>query len=152
MAENWQKKDMLYAVGIMNGENLQSLAFVYGDDYCADEEIYKAVKQRIKQGVETIEGVEFAETKELGRINKIDPLGITYLRVRGVCGALPILSKPLTIFTNATLVKCLISWQSLMKKNGYLCQIVMNYYKLLINMKMLILATLKSKIPITLLN
>lgn len=94
MAENWQKKDMLYAVGIMNGENLQSLAFVYGDDYCADEEIYKAVKQRIKQGVETIEGVEFAETKELGRINKIDPLGITYLRVRGMWG----IANPFKVF------------------------------------------------------
>lgn len=93
-AEPWQQKDMLYAVGVMNGENLQSLAFVYGGDYCADDAIYRAVKQRIKQGVETIEGVEFAETKELGRINKIDPLGITYLRVRGMWG----IANPFKVF------------------------------------------------------
>lgn len=93
-AEAWQQKDMLYAVGVMNNDNLQSLAFVYGDDYCADDEIYQAVKQRIKQGVETIEGVEFAETKELGRINKIDPLGITYLRVRGMWG----IANPFKVF------------------------------------------------------
>ncbi len=35
-------------------------------------------------GVETIEGVEFAPTRELGRINRVDPLGITYLRIRGM--------------------------------------------------------------------
>lgn len=93
-AEDWQQKDMLYAVGVMNGEQLQSLAFVYGDDYCADAEVYQAVKQRIKLGVETIEGVEFAETKELGRINRIDPLGITYLRVRGMWG----IANPFKVF------------------------------------------------------
>lgn len=84
MAENWQQKDMLYAIGIMNGENLQSLAFVYGVDYAADASIYEAIKQRIKTGVETIEGVEFTPTKELGKIKRIDPLGITNLRIRGM--------------------------------------------------------------------
>lgn len=83
-AEEWTQKDMLYAVGIVNGENLQSLAFVYGVDYAADESIYEAIKQRIKTGVETIEGVEFTPTKELGKIKRIDPLGITNLRIRGM--------------------------------------------------------------------
>ena len=34
--------------------------------------------------MQSIEGVEFAETKELARINKIDHLGISDLRVRGM--------------------------------------------------------------------
>ncbi|WP_410471840.1 NgoPII family restriction endonuclease [Faucicola mancuniensis] len=83
-AENWQQKDMLYVVGIVNGENLQALALVYGVDYAADESVYETIKQRIKTGVETIEGVEFTPTKELGKIKRIDPLGITNLRVRGM--------------------------------------------------------------------
>ena len=28
--------------------------------------------------------LEFSETKELGRVNKVDPLGITNLRIRGM--------------------------------------------------------------------
>ncbi len=49
-----------------------------------NDAIYQTIKSRIKQGVETIEGVEFTETKELGKIKKVDPLGITDLRVRGM--------------------------------------------------------------------
>lgn len=83
-AENWTQKDMLYAIGVVNNERINALAFVYGCDYCADDTIYQAVRERIKIGVETIEGVEFTPTKELGKIKKIDPLGITNLRVRGM--------------------------------------------------------------------
>ncbi|OPH37809.1 NgoPII family restriction endonuclease [Moraxella equi] len=83
-AENWMTKDMLYAVGIVNNGQLTALALVYGDDYCAEAGIYETIKNRIKTGVETIEGVEFTATKELGKIKRIDPLGITNLRVRGM--------------------------------------------------------------------
>lgn len=58
MAENWQKKDMLYAVGIMNGENLQSLAFVYGDDYFSNDGYYNQIQDLIlsdKQHIATAE-------------------------------------------------------------------------------------------------
>ncbi|MBO4468675.1 MAG: NgoPII family restriction endonuclease [Clostridia bacterium] len=85
-AEDWTEKDMIYAVGIMNGNQLKHLAMVYGLDYCASEECYSRIKKTIKSGVEAIPGVEFAETKELGHINKVDPLGITYMRVRGMWG------------------------------------------------------------------
>ena len=34
----------------------------------------------------SIPSIEFAETKELGHVNRVDPLGITYLRVRGMWG------------------------------------------------------------------
>ncbi len=85
-AENWTEKDMIYAVGVVNGEELKHLAMVYGLDYCASEECYSRIKATIKNGVEAIPGVEFSETKELGHINKVDPLGITYMRVRGMWG------------------------------------------------------------------
>lgn len=41
--ETWTVKDMIYAVGVVNGNNLESLAFVYGEDYCADKEIYEKI-------------------------------------------------------------------------------------------------------------
>ena len=83
-AEDWTEKDILYVVGVVNGDTLKSLCMVYGRNYCASEDCYSRIRQRIKDGVETIEGVEFSPTRELGRINRVDPLGITYLRVRGM--------------------------------------------------------------------
>lgn len=86
-AEEWTTKDMIYAVGVVDANNnLKHLSMVYGLDYCASEECYCKIKSTIKNGVEAIPGVEFAETKELGHINKVDPLGITYMRVRGMWG------------------------------------------------------------------
>lgn len=87
-AEIWSEKDMLYVVGIVNkGTNdLRHLCMVYGLDYCALEECYARIKTTIKNGVEGIPEVDFAETEELGRINRIDPLGITYMRIRGMWG------------------------------------------------------------------
>lgn len=78
---------MIYAVGIVkNGNQLRQLAMVYGLDYCASEECYSRIRTTIKDGVEAIPGVEFAASKELGHINKVDPLGITYMRIRGMWG------------------------------------------------------------------
>lgn len=67
---------------------------VYGLDYCASDSCYKRLKDTIKAGVNAIENVEFAETRELGRINRVDPLGITYLRIRGMWG----IENPWTVF------------------------------------------------------
>lgn len=86
IAEQWTEKDMIYAVGIVNDGKLRHLSMVYGLDYCASEECYSRIKATIKEGVEAIPGVEFAETRELGHINRVDPLGITYMRVRGMWG------------------------------------------------------------------
>lgn len=83
-AEEWTQKDILYIVGVVNGKILKHLCMIYGEDYCASEECYLNVYNRIKSGVENIEGIEFSPTRELGRINRVDPLGITYLRMRGM--------------------------------------------------------------------
>lgn len=94
ICEEWTAKDMIYAVGVVDDNNIKSLAFVYGDDYCADKSVYEQIKTVIKTGVENIKDVEFAETKELGRVNRVDPLGITYLRVRGMWG----IENPFSVF------------------------------------------------------
>lgn len=85
-AEEWTEKDIIYIVGIVEDNRLKHLCMVYGLDYCASEECYKRIKNIIKSGVESIPEVEFAESRELGRINCVDPLGITYMRVRGMWG------------------------------------------------------------------
>lgn len=95
-SETWKVKDMIYAVGIVpkGSGMLSSLAMVYGDDYCADKAVYEKIKNVIKCGVQSIPNVQFAETNELGRVNRVDPLGITYLRVRGMWG----IENPFNVF------------------------------------------------------
>lgn len=85
-AENWTEKDILYIVGVVTQNRLKHLCMVYGLDYCASEKCYSRIKDTIKNGVEAVSGFEFAESRELGRINRVDPLGITYMRIRGMWG------------------------------------------------------------------
>ncbi len=83
-AEFWTEKDIIYTVGVVRGNKLKHLCMVYGQDYCASDECYNRIRQQIKNGVESIPDIEFSETRELGRVNRTDPLGITYLRIRGM--------------------------------------------------------------------
>lgn len=82
--ESWDVKDMIYAVGHTNDNELKCLWLVAGDCFCADKDVYENIKTRIKEGVSVIDGVSFAETKELGKVKRVDPLGITDLRIRGM--------------------------------------------------------------------
>lgn len=98
--ENWQEKDIIYTVGVLNGYKLRKLWFVYGDCYAANKEVYERIKAKIKEGTNELPGVEFSETKELGRVNRVDPLGITYLRIRGMWG----IENPTKVFRNVSVV------------------------------------------------
>ncbi|MDE6644017.1 MAG: NgoPII family restriction endonuclease [Muribaculaceae bacterium] len=82
--EKWDVKDMLYVVGHVNGKELKNIFFIYGDLYCDSNEIYENIESTIKSGLNSIDTFEFQETKELGRINKVDHLQITDLRIRGM--------------------------------------------------------------------
>ena len=84
--EAWIEKDMLYAIGNVpkNTNSLKSLWLVYGDCFCADKEIYQRIKETISSGITSISDVEFTPTNELGKVKKVDPLGITDLRIRGM--------------------------------------------------------------------
>ncbi len=82
--EDWKQKDIIYLIGTMNKSVLKRLWIVYGNCYAADAEVYEKLKHTITAGVEKITDVEFSETKELGKVKKVDPLGITDLRIRGM--------------------------------------------------------------------
>ncbi len=85
--DKWIEKDLIYTIGNINKTNeIQSLWFLYGDCYAADYATYQKIKDFIANGINSMQGVEFSETQELGRINKVDPLGITYFRIRGMWG------------------------------------------------------------------
>ena len=81
--EEWAEKDIIYAVGHIDHHQLKILSLVYGDCYAASKEIYERIKNKIRDGLNEMD-LELSETKELGRVNKVDPLGITNLRIRGM--------------------------------------------------------------------
>lgn len=91
-------KDLLYVIGQVKDKRLKSIFMVYGADYAASDDTYLGVKQDIKKWIENMSAVEFEETEELGRINMIDSLGITKLRVRGMW----ILQNPWKVFSYVT--------------------------------------------------
>lgn len=111
--EDWHEKDIIYAVGVVKNNKLNSLCMVYGTEFCASEECYEKIRQKIKNGVEAITTVEFSETKELGRVNKVDPLGVTYLRIRGMWG----IENPWKVFKDD------ICKRDLDKKFNFMCLI-----------------------------
>lgn len=80
----WDEKDLIFSVGVVHDNRICDFCFVYGDTYAADSDIYERIRNTIKEGILCIPDVDFAETRELGRVNKVDPLGITYLRMRGM--------------------------------------------------------------------
>lgn len=93
-AEDWVVKDFIYAIGHVSGSMLKELALIDASVYCADTRTYTDMFEAIKEGIADIPKVDFSETKELGRVNRIDPLGITNLRVRGMW----LLENPFTVF------------------------------------------------------
>lgn len=82
--ETWDIKDIIYVIGNTDDNNLKTLWFVYGDCYAADNKIYEKIKTTISNGLQEIPNIELVETNEIGKIKKIDPLGITDLRIRGM--------------------------------------------------------------------
>lgn len=81
---DWYERDLIYSIGSIKNNKLSLLWFVYGDCYAASREVYERIRNTIADGVISIPGVDFSKTKELGRVNKVDPLGITHLRIRGM--------------------------------------------------------------------
>jgi len=82
--EEWKEKDIIYTIGYTDDNSLKSLWLIYGDCFCADKEIYERIKNTIYDGINSIPDVEFTQTNELGKVKKVDPLGITDLRIRGM--------------------------------------------------------------------
>ncbi len=81
--ESWKQKDIVYCVGHVVDGKICLLIFVYGDCYAAEAEVYQKVRQPIIDGLKKL-NAPLSRTKELARLNKVDPLQITDLRVRGM--------------------------------------------------------------------
>lgn len=92
----WYKKDMLYVIGNVMKNKLKVLWFVDGSCYCADQNVYLNLKEMIHSGIEDISGINFQQTRELGKIKQVDNSGITNLRIRGMWN----IEHPMKVFSD----------------------------------------------------
>lgn len=95
---SWQEKDMIYIIGFApkSAKKLKLLWFIYGDCYAADKEVYQRISDKISNGISEITDVELVKTNEIAKVKKVDPLGITDLRVRGMWH----IENPIKVFQN----------------------------------------------------
>ncbi|MBD2188507.1 NgoPII family restriction endonuclease [Pseudanabaena mucicola] len=117
----WKVKDIIYTIGVVPKQQnrLKFLWFVYGDCFAAEKQVYERIRNGICDGVNQIAGIEFAETNELARVNRVDPLGITYLRVRGMWG----IENPISIYNYLDLEydeSCNFQMIAIMQESKYL--------------------------------
>ncbi|MGQ4006472.1 NgoPII family restriction endonuclease [Francisellaceae bacterium CB300] len=92
--EDWNVKDLLYIVGNENKLQLDNIWLVYGDCFVADKQIYKDIEQPIRETINSLG--DNSTTKELGRLNNVDPLKVSSLRIRGMW----LLTNPSKYFKN----------------------------------------------------
>jgi hypothetical protein len=116
--ENWIEKDLIYAIGVTSNHKLNLLWLIYGDCYAASQEYYTRIKNTIATGISSIEDVNFSQTKELGRVNQVDPLAITYLRIRGMWG----IKNPLYVYEHLNLYDLNTTFQviAIVRESKYL--------------------------------
>lgn len=96
---NWDTKDLFYIVGCAKNGRIQYLFIVQGECYAAEREVYDSIASTLKGSLESSfqsEGIEgIGQTVELGRVNRVDPLGITNLRIRGMW----MIENPVRVFS-----------------------------------------------------
>ena len=119
--KEWKEKDFFYIIGQVNKGLLKTLVIIQGECYCAEPEIYQKLYDPLKEEIDLIlstGGFEKGETKELGKVKKIDPLGITDLRIRGMWD----IQNPIKVFSNIINIedKNEFSLYTIMTQNKYL--------------------------------
>ena len=94
--ESWKEKDILYIIGHCKIDTVRKIFAIYGLNYCASSEYYENIFNKIKESVNSTPDINFSTSNELGHINGVDPLGITYMRVRGMWG----IKNPWKVFSD----------------------------------------------------
>jgi hypothetical protein len=96
---NWKEKELFYVIGNAKRGVVNYLFFVHGTCYAAEHNVYEKVHEPIKKEVDSVLdslGLEKGETVELGKVKRVDPLGITELRIRGMWS----IENPINVFND----------------------------------------------------
>jgi len=116
----WKEKDLFYVIGHATKGKIKYLFFIHGRCYAAEHIVYDKVHSPIKKEVDSIIdslGLEKARTVEIGKVKRIDPLGITELRIRGMWQ----IQNPLKVYENYCKLEDINKFHlfALMRKDKY---------------------------------
>ena len=95
----WDKKDIFYVAYMVERSKIRYFYFVQGRCFIAEKEVYNQTIQNLKKIIKSYlksKGLHTTLTSELGKINKIDPLEVTTLRIRDVWK----IQNPIKIFSD----------------------------------------------------
>ena len=85
--ENWKEKDIFYVIGHTKNNKIKYLFIIQGKCYSAGKEYYDRLHNPLKDEINSVlkeKGYAEEKTVELGKVKKVDPLGRTLLRIRGM--------------------------------------------------------------------
>lgn len=97
--KRWNEKDLFYVIGHAKKGKIKYLFFIQGTCYSAGHDIYDKIHAPIKREVDSVLdslSLEKGKTVEIGKVKKVDPLGITELRIRGMWT----IQNPLKVYTH----------------------------------------------------
>jgi hypothetical protein len=95
----WPEKELFYVIGHAIRGKIKYLFFIHGRCYAAAHTVYDKIHNPIKKEVDSIIdylGFEKGRTVEIGKVKRVDPLGITELRIRGMWQ----IQNPLKVYEN----------------------------------------------------
>lgn len=81
--EKWNEKDLVYCIGYVKEKKVRAIWFIYGTCYAATSSTYTRLSDAITSGINQLD-MQSEDTNELARVNEVDPLGVTRLRIRGM--------------------------------------------------------------------
>lgn len=116
----WKEKELFYVIGNPEKGILKYLFFIQGTCYAANHDVYDKVHEPLKKEIDsTLDSLnlEKGKTVELGKVKKVDPLGITELRIRGMWN----IDNPLSVFKSMCSIKSGAKFYlfALMKKDKF---------------------------------
>jgi hypothetical protein len=79
--EEWTEKDFIYAIGKTNNEFVEALWLVEGRCIAAEKSTYDVIFDALSTTILALGG---QQGNEIGRLNEVDALSATSLRVRGM--------------------------------------------------------------------
>jgi hypothetical protein len=95
----WNSKDIFYVIGWIEKRRMKYLNFIQGSCFIPEQKFYNKILHDLKKNIYNYfesDGLEINRTIGLGKVNNMDPLCITNLRIKGVWR----IKNPLKIFSD----------------------------------------------------
>jgi hypothetical protein len=95
----WNSKDLFYVIGWIEKNRIKYLNFIQGSCFIPEQKVYNKKIQGLKKTIYNhleSEGLKSNRTIGLGKVNNMDPLGITNLKIKAIWN----IKNPLKIFSD----------------------------------------------------